>query len=86
MREGFFKYYVYDKGFTTFDCLARCSDGQLRLTDRPEVTYGRVEICSHQRWNTFYSSNWFATNAKVACIELGFRGAYYYPWNLIRAT
>ena len=43
---------------------------------------GRVEICSHQRWKTFYSSTWFATNAKVACIELGFRGTYYYPWNL----
>jgi hypothetical protein len=53
---------------------ARCSDGQLRLTDTPEVEIGRVEICSHQRWKTFYSSTWFATNAKVACIELGFRG------------
>jgi deleted-in-malignant-brain-tumors protein 1 len=53
---------------------ARCSDGKLRLTDGSGVTGGRVEICSHQRWNTFNSSTWFATNGKVACIELGFRG------------
>ena len=42
---------------------------------------GRVEICSHQRWNTFSTLHWFATNTRVACIELGFRGTYYYLRN-----
>ena len=67
---------VYDNDEGSVVCIARCTDGQVRLTDRPEVTAGRVEICSDQRWKTFYSSHWFPTNARVACIELGFRGVY----------
>jgi deleted-in-malignant-brain-tumors protein 1 len=56
---------------------ARCSDGQLRLAEGSDSYYGRVEICSDQRWNTLSSARslWSYTNARIACIELGFQ--YY---------
>ena len=49
--------------------IARCSNGQLRLTDS-----GRIEICSQQRWETFNRLWWSSKNTEVACQELGFRG------------
>ena len=56
--------------------IARCSDGQLRLAEGSVAYYGRVEICSDQRWNTLSSARslWSSTNARIACIELGFEG------------
>ena len=62
-----------------FFLLARCSDGQLRLAEGSDTYYGRVEICSDQRWNALSSARslWSYTNANIACIELGFRCNYY---------
>ena len=51
---------------------ARCSDDQLKLTGRAEEYYGRVEICSNQRWGTFSYYHWTSSNAVVACNELGY--------------
>ena len=61
--------------------IARCSNGQLRLTDDPQANQGRIEICSQQRWETFYSVWWSSKNSEVACWELGFRSMqskYFY--------
>ena len=57
-----------------YNIIARCSNGQLRLTDYPQDTRGRIEICSQQRWETFYNLWWNSINSEVACRELGFRG------------
>ena len=51
---------------------ARCSDGQLRITDFNTDFYGRVEICSNQRFETFSYYHWSIENAEVACRELGY--------------
>ncbi|CAI8023573.1 Neurotrypsin [Geodia barretti] len=56
---------------------ARCSDGQLRLAEGSVAYYGRVEICSDQRWNTLSNAQWSYSNARIACIELGFQYASY---------
>ena len=51
--------------------IARCSNGQMKLAAGSE-TYGRVEICSDQRWTTLSYNQWSYANAQVACIQLGF--------------
>ena len=63
--------------------VAHCSDGQLRLTDSLAENSGRVEICSDQRWKTFYNSHWSTNNARVVCIELGFRSKIIEPLYLL---
>jgi hypothetical protein len=59
---------------------ARCSDGQIRLIGGSEEYYGRVEICSSQRWQALSSlyPQWNSNNARVACVELGFESYYDY--------
>ncbi|CAI8023564.1 Scavenger receptor cysteine-rich domain superfamily protein, partial [Geodia barretti] len=57
---------------------ARCSDGQLRITDFNTDFYGRVEICSNQRFETFSYYHWSIENAEVACRELGYNPSYGY--------
>ena len=65
VSPGINKYFIFS--------IARCSDGQLRLAER-STYYGRVEICSDQRWNALSHYYWSYTNARIACIELGFQG------------
>ena len=62
--------------------LARCSDGQLRLIGGSEEQYGRLEMCSNQRWGTFSSSSWSTDNSFVACTELGYQCKYYYLFTM----
>ena len=62
--------------FVFGDFVARCSDGQLRLTDGQIESIGRVEICTDKRWETFYYSRWSSMNTHVACLELGFSSTY----------
>ena len=51
---------------------AHCSDSQLRITDFYFDCYGRVEICSNQRFETFSYYHWSDKNSEVACRELGY--------------
>ena len=51
---------------------ASCSDGQIRLIEGNTELYGRVEICSDQRWETLNYYQWSYYNARVVCAELGF--------------
>ena len=53
--------------------IARCSDDQLKLTGSTVEYYGRVEICSNQRWGTLSYYHWTPSNAEVACKELGYQ-------------
>ena len=57
---------------------ASCSDGQIRLIDGYTERYGRVEICSDQRWETLNYYQWTYDNARVACFELGFTRCEFY--------
>ena len=54
--------------------VAACSDGQLKLIGSSVRYYGRIEICSNQRWETLSYQQWTPSNALVACNELGFSG------------
>ena len=56
--------------------LASCTDGQLRLVEGSYEDRGRVEICSHRRWETLNYYQWTRSAARVACNELGFRCTY----------
>ena len=48
-----------------------CEDRQVRLVG--SSSFGRVEVCVSQRWNTICSSDhWDNTDAGVVCKQLGF--------------
>ncbi len=54
-----------------------CNDGDLRLCDSADycgadVIEGRIEYCQNELWGTICSNMWSVSDAKVACIQLGF--------------
>ena len=57
-------------------CIAPCSDGQIKLIEGSPDNYGRVEICSNQRWETLSSNYWQYEETRVACNALGYTGVY----------
>jgi hypothetical protein len=48
-----------------------CTQGSLRLQGG-NATSGRVEICNSNEWGTVCDAGWDATDAQVACRQLGF--------------
>ena len=53
-----------------------CAHGDLRLGGNGRnATQGRVEVCSYGRWGTVCDDFWGATDAVVACRQLGFIAA-----------
>ena len=58
-------------------CVASCSNGQIKLIEGPYDNWGRVEICSNQRWETISrNNNWQYQETRVACNALGYDGVY----------
>ncbi|XP_019856574.1 PREDICTED: deleted in malignant brain tumors 1 protein-like isoform X12 [Amphimedon queenslandica] len=54
-------------------CQAPCTDGQIRLVGNTNVPQeGRVEYCLNNNWGTICDSSWGATDAQVACYQLGY--------------
>lgn len=54
-----------------------CNNGDVRLCDSadycgPDVIEGRIEFCLNEVWGTICSNSWSVSDAKVACIQLGF--------------
>ena len=52
--------------------LTVCVNGDLRLVGGSNDMEGRVEMCLNQQWGTVCDNGWDATDAGVACRQLGF--------------
>ena len=50
---------------------AACTQGAIRLQGGTTTTQGRVEICNNNVWGTVCDDLWGATDARVACRQLG---------------
>ena len=49
-----------------------CTQGGIRLQGGANSMTGRVEICNNNIWGTVCDDFWGATDAQVACRQLGF--------------
>ena len=54
-----------------------CNDGDIRLCDNvgycgTDLLAGRLEYCIDEVWGTVCNNMWSVSDAKVACIQLGF--------------
>ena len=53
--------------------VAPCTNGQIRLAGNTNVPQeGRVEYCLNNNWGTICHNSWGATDAQVACRQLGY--------------
>ena len=55
-------------------CTAFCVQGDIRLVGGPDERQGRIELCYNEAWGTVCSDNFYAHDATVACVQLGFSG------------
>ena len=49
-----------------------CVNGDIRLQGGSSAREGRVEVCNNQAWGTVCDDFWDATDAGVACFQLGY--------------
>ena len=48
-----------------------CKDGELRLHTTSAASGGRLDICYDGIWGSVCNEMWTATDARVACNQLG---------------
>lgn len=64
----------------SFNCLAVCNDGDVRLIGGSSNLVGRVEVCIDEIWGTICNDFWDSTDAGVICAQLGYsRYSKYSP-------
>lgn len=49
-----------------------CESGAIRLVGGANQYEGRVELCINNVWGTICDNSWDATDASVACKQLGY--------------
>ena len=54
-----------------------CNDGDIRLCDSDgycgsDLSAGRLEYCMGETWGSVCNSMWSVSDAKVACVQLGY--------------
>ena len=57
---------------STFEFVASCFDGEVRLVEGESEWEGRLEVCFSRRWGTVSSDGWTQTNTQVFCNDLGY--------------
>ena len=72
---------LYSTCIIYFKCLIGQSSGDLRLVARdgrtsPSLTAGRLEVYYSGQWGTVCDDNFQATEARIACNQLGFSEGY----------
>ena len=60
---------------STYDNIAECGDGDLRLVGGGSENSGQLQVCFSQRWGTVNGDGWTAVDTQVACRQLGFNTA-----------
>ena len=66
--------HLKDAGVRCQGIATTCSQGDIRLQGGT-ATSGRVEICNSNVWGTVCDDGWSASDAQVACKQLGFPAA-----------
>lgn len=49
-----------------------CVEGSARLVNGDRNNTGRVEVCRYGLWGTVCDTDWNATMANVACLQIGY--------------
>ena len=49
-----------------------CDSGSIRLVDGTNQYNGRIEVCINSMWGSVCDTMWDATDASVACKQLGY--------------
>lgn len=50
-----------------------CQNGDIRLINGSNMREGRIEICVNETWGTVCDTTWTATDAGIACRQLGYQ-------------
>ena len=62
---------------STFEFVASCFDGEVRLVEGESEWEGRLEVCFSRRWGTVSSDGWTQTNTQVFCLDMSLTQVHY---------
>ena len=73
--------YIFISNVLVCAYLAKCENGDIRLSGGTSVSNGRVEVCVNEGWGTICSDYWDNNDASVVCSQLG-----YSPYGMLFVT